>query len=186
MNIPEYIFDRYTQRYAVEVVEDSELSFYIKLKDRDRYIGQMLCNFLPGDVMILEDLFIRSDTNAPEKWTPGRKSGRMVPELPFLAVPDEQEPGRRRAGHAAMNYRNRGLGSALIIVLFELAASRQVKTVFGSLISEDVINNPHLPAWYIKRGFSVSGPFKGCIPDAETYLRFDLPALSPAECPPDH
>jgi hypothetical protein len=173
MDIPKYIYDRYQQRYAVEMVEDSELSFYIKLKDRDTYIGQMLISFLPGEVMILEDLFIRSDTDAPEKWSPGRKTGRMATEYPSLKL--SAGPQGRRRPSDAMNYRNRGLGSALIRTLFELAADRKGKVIFGSLIKEDIVINPRLLAWYMNRGFTVSGPFPTCIPDAETYIRYNVP-----------
>ena len=32
--MPEYIFDRYRQRYAVEIQEDSDQAYYLKIKDR--------------------------------------------------------------------------------------------------------------------------------------------------------
>jgi GNAT superfamily N-acetyltransferase len=174
MNIPGYIYDRYNQRYAVEVEEDSELSFYIKLKDGETYIGQMLVSFLPDDVMILEDLFIRSDLDAPEKWTPGRKTGRMAAGILSRLVSAGGRQGKRRP-ESVRNYRNRGLGSELIKILLDLAAERKGKVIFGSLIREDIAINPQLLEWYMHRGFTVSGPFKNCIPDAVTYIRFNVP-----------
>jgi len=175
MDIPKYIYDRYNQRYTVEVEEDSELSFYIKLKDRETYIGQMLVSFLPAGVMILEDLYIHSGLDAPEKWTPGRKTGGVASLLPSLKMSAGLK-GKRKAGIEITNYRNRGLGSALVRILFKLAADRKGTVIFGSLIKADIVINPRLLAWYINRGFTESGPFPACIPDAETYIRYDVPS----------
>jgi hypothetical protein len=136
----------------------------------------MLVSFLPESVMILEDLFIRSDAESPEKWTPGRKTGRMASGMPSLKA-SGGELGKRKAGIEISNYRNRGLGSELIEILLDLAAGRKGKVIFGSLIKEDIIINPRLLAWYTNRGFTVSGPFPTCIPDAETYVRYEVPRV---------
>jgi len=173
--MPGYIFDRYNQRYAIEVHEDSEQSFYIKIKDSDKYVGQMLCNFLPETEMILEDLFIRNDNDAPEDLGPGRKLGNATAEFQFDFISGTEPQGRRKPANIITNYRNRGLGRALIKLLFVLARDREVKTIFGSIVKKDMLRNSHLLAWYINRGFTETGQFKGCIPDAVTYVRFEVP-----------
>jgi len=166
--MPDYVFDRYRQRYAIEVQEDRDQSFCVKIKDGDEYVGQMLCSFCPASVMILEDLFICNGVETYENWGAGRKICRTIPE--FLS-----DLLRWRSDNAAMNYRNRGLGSALLGLLFDLARNREVKTIFGSLVKKDILRNPCLQRGYMNRGFTGTGQFEGCILDAETYIRFEVP-----------
>ena len=175
MSMPEYILDRYKQRYTIEVQEDSELSFYIKLKDGDKYIGQMLCSFCPDSILILEDLFIRNDNDAPEDLGPGRKLGKIAAEFQFDFMSSAEQQTRRKPANVITNYRNRGLGRALIRLLFDLAGKRGVKAIFGSIVKKDMLRNSHLLAWYINRGFTETVQFKGCIGDAVAYVRFDVP-----------
>jgi GNAT superfamily N-acetyltransferase len=174
MNMAGYIFDRYNRRYDIEVQEDSGTSFYIKLKDGDKYVGQLLCSFHPGSMMILEDLFIRNDNDAPEDLGPGRKLGKVAGEFQFDFMGGSEPLNSQRAADVITNYRNRGLGRALIVLVFDLARKRQVKTIVGSIIKKDIVRNHHLLKWYINRGFEETGPFKGCIPDAVTWVRFDV------------
>ncbi len=171
----EYVYDRYRQRYAVEVQEDSDKSYYIKIKDGDEYVGQLFCSFCPDDVMILEDLFIRNDIETPETWGTDRKLRPVSPELQDDLLTGDIFKGRWHSVNKEMNYRNRGLGSALLKLTIDLARDNKIKTVFGSIVKKDVLRNSHLIRWYINRGFNITDRFKGCIPDAVTYIRFDMP-----------
>ena len=170
--MPEYVFDRYRQRYAVEVQEDSDQSYYLKIKDGDEYVGQLLCSFRPDAVMILEDLFIRNDIESPEIWDTDRKLMPISPELQddLLIL-----KARWHSDNKEMNYRNRGLGSALLKLMINLAKDRKFNTVFGSIVKKDILRNPHLVRWYMNRGFNITNQFTGCIPDAVTYISFKLP-----------
>ena len=175
----EYIFDRYRQRYAVEVQENSDQTYYIKIKDGDEYVGQLLCSFCPDAVMILEDLFIRNDTEPPETWGTDRKLRPISPELLDDLVPDSVLKARWHSDKTEMNYRNRGLGSALLQLMINLAKGKKINTVFGSIVKKDTLSNPRLVRWYINRGFNVTNQFTGCIPDAETYICFELTQAKP-------
>ena len=173
--MPEYIYDRYRQRYAVEVQEGSDKSYYVKIKDGDEYVGQLLCSFCPDDVMILEDLFIRNDAEPPDTWGTDRKLRPISLELQ-----DDSSAGgifkpRWHSVNTEMNYRNRGLGSALLKLMTNLARDNRIKTVFGSIVKKDILRNPRLVRWYMNRGFNITNQFKGCIPDAVTHIRFELP-----------
>jgi hypothetical protein len=172
------IIDRYNHPYVIEIQDDSEEAFYLKVKDGETYVGQMLCSFWPDNVMVLEDLFIRNDVDAPGFCGPGRKIGAISAECQSDPMSRSQAQTRWKSGNLTLNYRNRGLGSALLILLRELATKRRIKTIFGSLISNDILHNPHLLQWYVHRGFTVTGRFPGCIDDAETYIRLEVPDKS--------
>ena len=170
----DYIFDRFRQRYDIEIQEDSDQAYYIKVKNGEEYVGQMLCSFHDAGVMILEDLFIRNDPDTPESWGVDRK---MRPAYPIFE--DSQIPSRTFSGRYSnkteMNYRNRGLGSALLKLMLDLAKRKGMRTVFGSIVRKDILRNPHLIRWYLNRGFNVTAQFEGCISDAETYIHFEVP-----------
>jgi hypothetical protein len=170
----EYIFDRYRQRYILEVQENSEQSYYIKIKDGDEYVGQLLCSFHPGAVMILEDLFIRNDTETPDTWGRDRKLRPVSSELQDDLLPGNVLKARWHSDNTEMNYRNRGLGSALLKLMIDLAKDKKVNTVLGSIVKKDMLTNPRLIRWYINRGFNITNQFTGCISGAETYIRFEL------------
>jgi len=167
----EYISDKLGQRYVIEVLEDNDQSFYIKIKNDDEYIGQLLCSFRPGNTMILEDLFIRNDLEPAENWGTDRKnrpvsSGYQVDIRPY--------DRHKISGQMDMDYRNRGLGSALLELLKNLARERRIGTVYGSIVRKDLMRNRGLVRWYRDRGFNVTGPFEGCIKEAEAYIRFEV------------
>jgi GNAT superfamily N-acetyltransferase len=171
----DYIFDRFKQRYDIEIQEDSGQAYYIKIKDREEYVGQMLCSFHDEAVMILEDLFIRNDLDTPDSWGADRKLRPLSPAFEDGQISSGIFGARMRSKETEMNYRNRGLGSALLKLMIDLAKHRGMKTVFGSIVRKDILRNPHLIRWYLNRGFDLTKQFQGCIPDAETYVRFEIP-----------
>jgi GNAT superfamily N-acetyltransferase len=173
--MPDYIFDRFRQRYDIETQEDSDQVYYIKLKDGDEYVGQMLCSFHDAAIMILEDLFIRNDLETQEDWGAGRKLRPAVPIFEEGQISAGIFNTRRHSNKTEMNYRNRGLGSALLRLMIDLARRRGINTVVGSIVRKDILRNSHLIRWYINRGFDLTGQFQGCIPDAETYIHFEVP-----------
>jgi GNAT superfamily N-acetyltransferase len=54
------------------------------------------------------------------------------------------------------NYRNRGLGSALLGFVINQAGMRGFQRVTGKLAPIDLKENPGLPDWYQQRGFRVA------------------------------
>ncbi|MEI8044995.1 MAG: GNAT family N-acetyltransferase [Verrucomicrobiota bacterium] len=54
------------------------------------------------------------------------------------------------------NYRNRGLGSALLSFVINWARARGFRRVTGRLAPIDLKENPDLPDWYRCRGFRVT------------------------------
>ena len=54
-----------------------------------------------------------------------------------------------------INYRGRGLGTAIVKMLIQFAMSRGLLQVKGSLSPHDLKDNPGLPDWYRRRGFEV-------------------------------
>jgi GNAT superfamily N-acetyltransferase len=171
----DYIFDRFRQRYEIEIHEDSDQAYYIKIKDREEYVGQLLCSFHDESVMILEDLFIRNDQDTPDDWGVDRKLRPAAPIFEDGQISSSKFGDGRHSNKVKMNYRNRGLGSALLRLMVDLAKRRGMKTVFGSIVRKDILRNPHLIRWYLNRGFNLTTQFQGCIPEAETYIHFEIP-----------
>jgi GNAT superfamily N-acetyltransferase len=174
----EYIFDRFRQRYQIEVQEDSDQTYYIKMKDGADYAGQLLCSYHENGVMILEDLFIRNDFERDGDWAVDRKLRPEIPMFEDNMVPgDPVQPGRRHPRETDKNYRNKGLGSALLRIMTALALRRGMTTIFGSIVKMDLARNPNLIRWYLNRAFTLTDPFPGCIPGARAYIRFNVPSV---------
>ncbi len=62
---------------------------------------------------------------------------------------------RKVIGDWNSDYRNRGIGSALLCLIIELAKERQVTLLYGDLGPRDLQANPELRYWYRRRGFEV-------------------------------
>jgi hypothetical protein len=168
----EYLSDRVGQRYEIEVLDDNDQSFYIKIKNGDAYIGQLLCSFRPGNIMILDDLFIRNDIEPVENWGTDRKNRPGIYDFPVDIMPGDRHKIRWESGPVEIDYRNRGLGSALLELVKKVAKERKIETIYGSIVKKDLMRNRGLIRWYWNRGFNLTGPFEGCIKEAEAYIRF--------------
>lgn len=62
---------------------------------------------------------------------------------------------RKIFGESNLNYRNRGIGSALLGLIIQLAKEHRMAVLFGNVGTEDLKANPDLPDWYRRRGFTI-------------------------------
>ena len=56
------------------------------------------------------------------------------------------------------NYRIKGLGTYLLKYIIDLARSKGVQKIHGSLTKDDIDENPNLINWYKKYGFRIEHP----------------------------
>jgi hypothetical protein len=62
---------------------------------------------------------------------------------------------RKIFGEPNLNYRNRGIGSALLGLIIQLAKEHRMAVFVGNFGPEDLKANPDLPNWYRRRGFTI-------------------------------
>jgi hypothetical protein len=53
------------------------------------------------------------------------------------------------------NFRNRGIGTAMVQLLADYARSKSAKRIEGEIKPHDFKDNTDLPSWYQRRGFTV-------------------------------
>jgi hypothetical protein len=63
------------------------------------------------------------------------------------------------------NYRNKGLGSALLRWLSTHVQTYGAQALMGDIYQQDIENTPHLLQWYQKQGFAVQPPRPNMGPD---------------------
>lgn len=137
-----FIQDKSAQQYRVSVLENRQ--WHLKVWDGAVCVGYANCHVdLPA--LYVDDLEIANNALRPGSW---RK--RLVRRV--LGLPNE-----------TVDYRNRGVGRALIRLITKLAIERKLAAVEGSLSRHDLIDNPDLPGWYRRLGFTVlPGGRYGC------------------------
>ncbi len=114
------------------------LGWSAKLFDVDTLAGQIHC-LNQGDALFLGDLHVLEAATHPIQglarlrgWFGLTTHGRIE------------------------NYRNRGLGSALLNFVINRAGEQSFQRVTGKLAPVDLKENPMLPDWYRHRGFQVT------------------------------
>jgi len=55
-------------------------------------------------------------------------------------------------------YRRRGLGTILLKQVIEYARKLNLKYIHGSVVEDDIFENPNLLKWYEKNGFTITEP----------------------------
>lgn len=146
------ITDRYGDHYRVHSERDTGWSFH--LWHGDSVVGYMNCIEQPpvllvGDFKLYDAVQVR-ETALAKLW-------RKLLRHPC--------PVR--------NYRNRGLGTALLALLSELAKSSGFRRLEGWISDVDTNTNPGLPDWYRRRGFQVTNRRDG-YPHQVATIRKDL------------
>jgi hypothetical protein len=63
------------------------------------------------------------------------------------------------------NYRNKGLGSALLTWLSLHVQAQGAQALTGDVYQQDIENTPHLLDWYQKQGFAIQPPRPNMGPD---------------------
>jgi len=141
-----FICDRYGQEYQLVVHEDSDDFFSAELRYRGEWIGKIECKFDLPDIMVVEDLEIRNDSDS--------------------------EPAfhRMRAKSNPINYRGRGLGTALLGLAVTSAKGKGVKHIYGSIVQKDINKTPNIVEFYERRGFKKVAHYPGCLANAVAYI----------------
>ncbi len=129
------IIDRWGDRYRVHSDRDYGWSFRIW---HDQHpIGYMNC-IQQRPVLLVGDFRLRDDMVIPES-------------LPDSLV--RRFLGRPRP---TRSYRNRGLGTAMFVLVSGLAKTAGFERLEGWISDVDTEKNPELPDWYKRRGFTVT------------------------------
>ena len=135
------ILDKYGKKYSViESDCDSEDFKRFNIEYRGSRVGYANYHFEGTDVLYLDDWHIEDDAILPPWFS-------CDLFFCFLSFP----PLRWRT----VNFQKRGIGTAMIKFLADYARSKCAKRIEGEVKHHDFKDNPDLPDWYRRRGFSV-------------------------------
>jgi GNAT superfamily N-acetyltransferase len=135
------IHDKHGKPYSVIAWDiDSEIFRRFNIEHRGCRIGYVNYHVESDDVLFIDDLRIDDKAMRPP-W--------FFIDLPFWI--GSLPPERWRV----TNYQKRGIGTAMIEFLKSLAKSESLKRIEGDVKHHDFNNNPDLPNWYRRRGFTV-------------------------------
>jgi len=163
-----FITDNNGLRYYLEVVEDSDDSFYIEIRRKGDWVGYAEYQRYPMNIEITEvNIYIRDDSDPPR-----RSPGNL--EYSNLRTWIKKSITITELKKTNKNYRHRGLGTKLLNLLIEHAKERKVQCLYGSVMKDDIAKTPGLVGWYERLGFERCGPYQGCIPNAEVWIFMDL------------
>jgi GNAT superfamily N-acetyltransferase len=128
------------QYHVIESDCDSENFKRFNIKYRGRRVGYVNYHFEGDDLIFIDDLRLE-DKAMRSPWF----------FIPLIYWVGSFPPERFRV----TNYQKRGLGTAMIKFLASYAKSESVKRIEGEVKHHDFKDNPDLPNWYRRRGFSV-------------------------------
>lgn len=100
-------------------------------------VGRAYCIFESLEDMLLADIIISH-------------------EVKFESLIDKLFKLRHR--NEPTNYQKKQLGSYLLSYIIDLAKTKGIKKIYGSLTHQDIDANPNLINWYQKRGFKLEPP----------------------------
>jgi len=121
--------------YRLEM-SHSDSFWFIKVFDGNVRVGYANCT-LTDKILTLADLHVATDAPQP-------RSGFSRLFHRFLSTP--RKP---------VNYRGRGLGTALLRFITQRAVQRGFTQIEGKLSPQDLAANPKLPDWYRRHGFTI-------------------------------
>jgi hypothetical protein len=147
----QFISDRYGQRYRLIIHEDSDDCFSAELRRKGERIGKVEARFNLPDSMVIEDIEIRNDFD---------QSDSMIMSI--------MQPVER------MNYRRKGLGTALLGLAIESGGRHRVKWIYGSIVQKDISKTPGLLEFYEKRGFKRVNQYPDCLANALVCIGMEL------------
>ena len=135
------IHDKRGRQYHVIASECNSENFKrFNIEYRGRRVGYVNYHFGGDDVLFIDDLRIE-DKAMHSPW--------FFLDLIYWVVSFPPERFR------ITNYQKRGLGTAMIKFLADYARSKCAKRIEGEVKHHDFKDNPDLPDWYRRRGFSV-------------------------------
>ena len=123
------IVDKAGKLYAYTFTYENWLREW-RVFDGRPWIGVASCT-LSGTTMTLADIQLREDILRPRA---------------FWARLLRRPPVR-------INYRGRGLGSALLAMVIDHARKSECRTITGIVAARDLATNPRLVEWYRRHGF---------------------------------
>lgn len=128
------ITDKYGEEYPVSIAADE--GFFEALVYGNGLVGLIRCQLRSHDEMVIGDLYICDATPVKERWW-----------QTILRILLQRNP-------RVINYRQRGLGTALLKFTLNYAQRRGFKCVTGFIQSEET-SVEYLIGWYSKNGFAV-------------------------------
>jgi len=134
------IHDKQGRDYLVVTDDVSERFKRFFIEYNGTRIGHAYWHFEGNEVLFLDDIHIKDKAIRPPIF---------LLNLHFCMV--SFPPKKRRI----TNYRARGIGTSMIIFLVNYARSKSVKRIEGKISVQDYKENPDLPEWYRRRGFTV-------------------------------
>jgi hypothetical protein len=150
------VIDRDGHRYTLSILKD-DVRLFLRLYDRETLVGEAKCIQESSDRFLLGDIAIANEVIRPlnHRWTIG--FSKLLGYQPRL-----------------INYRVKGLGSALLTFLIDYARQAGVCHLYGKVMQQDVENNPKLIQWYQKHGFTTRDPAPDDDEDILTWIHLDL------------
>jgi hypothetical protein len=131
------VCDRSGHPFQVQFFDDST-GWTLKVFAQNTMVGQVNFEKLGGD-LFLADLHVFESAMPPITWL-----GRIKCLL-----------GLKASGRE-INYRRRGLGSALLSFVVQRAHAGGFRRITGQIYPADLAENSNLPEWYRSRGFCVT------------------------------
>lgn len=136
MESDHFITDRQGVVYRVRSDRD-EYGWSFYLWHAEEVIGHMYCIQQPPTLMV-GDFKLHDDVRVAES----------IAQRAWRKLLGRPEP--------VFSYRQRGLGTAMLVLLADLAKSAGFGRLDGWISDVDTDRNPDLPDWYRRRGFIVT------------------------------
>jgi hypothetical protein len=127
------IEDKQGNVYIVNIVSEDETVFSAYISFKKICVGRINWVIEENNVMTLADLVIFDGMVRRPLWS------RLLPFLTWKPP----------------NFKQRGLGSAMLRYVIAQAEKLQVDAISGYLTSDDLRDTPYLPEFYEKHGFLV-------------------------------
>lgn len=150
------ICDRAGRCYRVDISVEGPISRF-KLYERSTLVGEAKCVRESPQRMTLGDIAIANEAIP----TPANALMRSLRQLPGL------QP-------SPVNYRGRGLGTALLKHLIDHTRASGAQELWGEVFQQDIQNSPELLNWYQQLGFESRAPQDNVEVDVVALICFEL------------
>lgn len=154
------VLDKDGRTYQLSVLE-TDSHIFLKLHHHQLLVGEAKCLWESPQVLLLGDIAIANAVIPP----PLDEVSALISTLPG----GQPKP---------INYRRRGLGSALLRCLINHARARNAQHLYGNVFEQDIQNNPKLLQWYQANGFEIREVPEGDREDIVAHIHLDLHVTS--------
>ncbi len=150
------ISDREGHSYDISISESDPLLLF-RLYDRQTLVGEAKFVRESTETVLLGDIAIANEVI-------------LTPSNYWVAQ------FRKISGYKPepINYRGKGLGSALIKFLIHHAHTLGIRHIYGKVAQQDLENNPKLLQWYQDHGFAAELPESKDDPDIIAWIHLNL------------